>query len=97
LAERSAIETCPSCGQRLLTQQAARRLHDSELERERELDTAVRARLAELARVAARLEAEHQERLDHLHDRPGPEEEEATARTDYAEAVDVLRTFFRQF
>ena len=95
----SRIETCPYCGQVLLDQRAVRNLRKSELEFERKLETAVRARVAELTNgLAVKLEAEHRERIERLQGRPEVHEEQlATARAHHAEDLDVLRTFFRQF
>lgn len=43
-------ETCPHCGQPLLTEHAVRHLRSTQLDAERKLDEAVRALAAELAR-----------------------------------------------
>jgi hypothetical protein len=93
----SEAGTCPSCGQPLLTRHAVRRLHQSERKRDRAIETAARARLAELLNeLMLRVEAEHREAVEHVVDR-SEDEEPATPRTEYAHDVDVLRTFFRQF
>lgn len=99
VSRHSGIETCPCCGQQLLKQQAVRQLRKSELEFERKLETAVRTRVAEVENeLAAKLEAEHQERVERLQGQPDVQEEQlATAKARYAKDLDTLRMLFRQF
>lgn len=93
----SGPETCSCCGQQLLTEEAVRQLRQSELEFERRVDAAARARVAELANeLVVELEAEHPEKLERPPGQRG-EEEWTTANVRYARAVDKLRMAFRQF
>ena len=93
-----ATETCPCCGQQLLTQEAVRHLLQSTLEHERRLEAAARARVAQFANEQlAKLEAQHPEKLERLPGQPDEGKEQASAYADYAKALDDLRRVVRQF
>ncbi len=96
--EGSGAETCPCCGQQLLTQEAVRHVRQSELEFERRVEAAAQARIAELAREhVARLDVEHPEKLERPPAQPDEEKRRAEVDADYAKALDELRRSLRQF
>lgn len=84
---RSAAGVCPHCGQPLVTEGAARRLHESEHELQRRLEEAVRSILAELA-------AEHAAASD-----PDPATESGVRTMEGVSAADerAIRLTLRQF
>jgi hypothetical protein len=94
----SGTETCPCCGQVLLTQKAARRLRQSEAEFEQRLEAAARARVTE--RTSTRVtepESQHPERLERPPGEPDEDRNRTAADAEYAETLDDLRRLVRQF
>jgi hypothetical protein len=89
---------CPSCGQPLRSQRAVRHVRKSRLEFEGLVDTAVKARLAQLVgELAAKLETDREALEQPESDPKADAKRRVVAEAHHAEDVDKLRMAFRQF